>query len=71
MKSIEKFLTGFFLGGIVGALAVLLFTPEPGDKMRQRIKDNYLHVRDEVQNAARQRSEELKQELARLQKKTG
>jgi hypothetical protein len=27
-------------------------------------------VRDEVQNAARQRSEELKQELARLQKKT-
>jgi len=46
MKSIGKFLTGFFLGGIVGALAVLLFTPEPGD------------------------SEELKKELARLQKKT-
>jgi len=69
MKSIEKFLTGFILGGVIGALAVLLYTPESGDKMRARLKDNFLLVRDEVQNATRQRSEELKQELARLQQK--
>ena len=70
MKSIEKFLTGFLLGGIAGAMVVLLYTPESGDKMRTRLKDNFYLVRDEVQNAARQRSEELKQELARLQQKS-
>lgn len=70
MKSIEKFLTGFVLGGIIGALIVLLSTPESGDKMRKRLTENFYHVRDEVQNAARQRSEELKQELARLQQKS-
>ncbi|HNR01932.1 MAG TPA: YtxH domain-containing protein [Anaerolineaceae bacterium] len=70
MRSFEKFLTGFILGGIAGALVVLLYTPESGDKMRGRLKDNYYLVRDEVKNAARQRSEELKQELARLQQKS-
>ncbi len=70
MRSIEKFLTGFMLGGIMGALLVLLSTPESGDKMRARLKDNFYHVRDEVQNAARARSEELKQELAKLQQKS-
>lgn len=70
MKAIEKFFSGFLLGGIIGALAILLFTPESGDKMRTRLKDNFYHVREEVQNAARQRSEELKQELARLQQKS-
>lgn len=69
MKAIEKFLTGFILGGVVGALVVLLYTPESGDKMRTRLKDNYFLVRNEVHNATRQRSEELKQELARLQQK--
>jgi len=67
MKTIGKFLIGFFLGGITGTLIVMLYTPSSGTEMRARLKDNYSHVRDEVQNAARQRSEELKRELARLQ----
>jgi len=48
----------------------MLYTPSSGTEMRARLKDNYSHVRDEVQNAARQRSDELKQELARLQQKS-
>lgn len=70
MNTIGKFLTGFFLGGITSTLIVMLYTPSSGIEMRARLKDNYYHVRDEVQNAARQRSDELKQELARLQLKS-
>lgn len=70
MKALEKFLAGLLLGGIVGSLLALLLAPVSGVEMRNRIKTNVHHVRSEVESAAKQRSEELKQELARLQKKS-
>lgn len=70
MKAIGNFFTGLLLGGIAGSLIALMLTPSSGKEMRDRITANYYHVRDEVENATKQRSEELKQELARLQNKS-
>ncbi len=69
MKSIERFLGGFVIGGILGSLLALLLTPASGSDVRRRVKDNILYVKSEVQIAAKERSEELKKELARLQQK--
>jgi gas vesicle protein len=69
MKTFGKFLAGFVLGGITGSLIGLLFAPTTGSQTKAKIKDNIYYVRDEVQKAANQRSEELKKELAFLQKK--
>jgi gas vesicle protein len=69
MKAFGKFLAGFILGGILGSILAILFAPVSGNELRGRIEDNFYHVRNEVETAAKQRSEELKKELAKLQKK--
>lgn len=69
MKAFGKFLAGFLLGGILGSLLALLLAPVSGSELRGRIENNFSRVRTEVESAAKQRSEELKRELARLQKK--
>ena len=69
MRSIEKFLKGFLLGGIVGCLIALMLAPASGSETRVKIKDNIYYVKNEVESAAKARSAELKEELARLQKR--
>ena len=69
MKTLGRFLSGLILGSIAGSLLALLLTPASGSDVRKRVKDNILYVKNEVQSAARERSEELKKELARLQQK--
>jgi gas vesicle protein len=69
MKTLGRFLSGLILGSIAGSLLALLLTPASGNDVRKRVKDNILYVKNEVQSAARERSEELKKELARLQQK--
>ena len=69
MKTLGRFLSGLILGSIAGSLLALLLTPASGSDIRKRVKDNILYVKNEVQSAARERSEELKKELARLQQK--
>lgn len=69
MKTVGRFFIGLILGGIVGSALGLLLAPSTGNEMRTRIKDNILYVRKEVETAAKNKSIELKEELARLQKK--
>jgi len=69
MDKIGKFLAGLLIGSLVGGTLGFLLAPAPGAQTREKIKSNINYVKDEVQKAAAQRSEELKQELAVLQKK--
>ena len=69
MDKIGKFLAGVLIGSVVGSVIGLMLAPTPGDQTRAKIKQNINYVKDEVQKAAAQRSDELKQELAALQKK--
>jgi gas vesicle protein len=69
MDKFGKFLAGLMIGSIVGGVLGLLLAPAPGTQTCEKIKQQIKFVKDEVQNAAAERSEELKQELAVLQKK--
>ena len=69
MDKFGKFLAGVMIGGIVGGVLGLLLAPAPGSQTCEKVKERFTYVKDEVQKAAAQRSEELKQELAVLQKK--
>ena len=52
LKHIEKpsqmlsILTGFIIGGLVGAGTMLLFAPQPGEKTRAEIKEGALELRN-------------------------
>lgn len=69
MDKFGKFFAGWMIGSIVGAALGLLLAPSSGSQTREKIMDNIHYVKDEVQKAAAQRSEELKRELSTLQKK--
>lgn len=69
MDKFGKFLAGVMIGGIIGSVLGLLLAPAPGSQTCEKVKKQINYVKDEVQKAAAQRSEELKQELALLQKK--
>lgn len=69
MDKFGKFLAGVLIGGIVGGVLGRLLAPAPGNQTTEKVVQKFNYVKDEVQKAAVQRSEELKQELAILQKK--
>ena len=39
-------LIGFVIGGLVGAITMLLFAPQPGEKTRAELQDGALKLRD-------------------------
>ena len=39
-------LTGLVIGGLVGAVTMLLFAPQPGEKTRAELQDGALKLRD-------------------------
>lgn len=69
MKKIGTFALGAFLGGLTGAILATLFAPASGSVMREKIADRYLSVRTEVSQAASEKTKELRDELAKMQKR--
>ena len=69
MKKFGMFVLGTFLGAVTGALLATLFAPTSGNQLRDQIQDRYLTIRSEVSQAAADKTKELRDELARLQKR--
>lgn len=61
-----NFIAGIFLGGVVGAVAVILFTPTSGEELREQIQIQIENVKSEVKAASDARRAELETELASL-----
>lgn len=59
----SDFIAGLVLGGVIGAAAVLLYTPQSGDTLRLRMRDFVQNFGSEVRRAAEGRREQLQQEL--------
>jgi gas vesicle protein len=69
MRSFGNFLLGLLTGAIVGGGIALLLAPSSGDDTRARLQESMTHIRNEVKEAAVTKANDLKAELARLQKK--
>jgi gas vesicle protein len=69
MRKFGSFVLGAFIGGIVGSLLAMLFAPVSGGMLQERLRHFTTNIRDEVKTAAEQRSIELRQQLAAMQKK--
>jgi gas vesicle protein len=68
MKKISSFLSGAFLGGVVGAIVALLYAPMKGTELRQKLNEYIVEVKGEVTDAAMQKRIELEEELAQMRK---
>jgi len=67
MRQLGNFIAGALMGGLIGGLLMLLFTPYPGKVVRQKLDDYAHEITDEVRDAARSRGEELRVQLDQLQ----
>ncbi len=57
---------GFLVGGLTGAGLILLFTPQSGADLREKIRARWQQILEEGRQAAAQRRAELERELAIL-----
>ena len=66
MNRVLSFLSGVFMGALVGATLALLFAPTSGDELRGQIQEQSTRVQEQVKLAAAERRAELEQQLAAL-----
>ena len=66
MSRMSKFLLGAMIGGMMGTILALLLTPDSGENLRGHIKDIQQKIVLDVNDAAKQKREELERELSRL-----
>lgn len=66
MRQFMSFLSGAFLGALVGAVAALLLAPSSGEDLQLRARERLLSLRDEVRDAYASRKAQLEAELEAL-----
>lgn len=69
MNKFGNFILGIFAGAMIGGTLALLLTPIKGSALRARLGSSVTNVQNEVKTAAKNRMNELNQELARMQNK--
>jgi gas vesicle protein len=60
------FAVGLVIGGLAGAVAALLFTPQSGEQTRAQIKEKSIELRDKAQQSSQEamtRADELGRQL--------
>jgi gas vesicle protein len=68
MRWFGNFLLGTLVGGIVGAVTVLLLAPGSGSETRNRITSYAHDIEDQVRQAAVTRRQEMQLELDSLRR---
>lgn len=63
---IIRFMEGFLLGSLAGAVAATLLAPESGQDLRLKVRHEVERIRGEVQSAATERRAELEEQLSAL-----
>lgn len=63
--SILKFTLGIVIGGLVGYVAVSLYTPKSGDLIREDIRKGFDDIRLDFESGSQQKKEDLEAEIRR------
>lgn len=63
---VQGFLVGLFLGGMVGAVTMLLLAPRSGKKTRSRIEHQFDDLREQIGEGVENVEEEVLDETHRL-----
>jgi gas vesicle protein len=66
MKRLVGFLLGAASGALVGGIAAVLLAPTSGQDLRSDLRGRVNRFRDEIQDAANQRRNELERQLQSL-----
>lgn len=63
MKRALRLISGALIGAVAGSLIVLLLTPESGENTRLAITEKLHYLRDQMQEAAKEKRIELEAEI--------
>jgi len=63
-----SFLTGFILGGLIGAGAALLFAPQSGEQTRTMLRERGIELRDRADDEIRELRQRADETLADFRK---
>jgi gas vesicle protein len=69
MRRFFTFLLGTMSGAIVGASIALLIAPASGEELRNRARERFADLRDELKEAYEVRSAQLQAELDEMRKR--
>ena len=69
MRRFLSFFSGALIGGLIGSVLVLLFTPEKGEDIRSRLCSYSHNTFGEIKEAANHKRLELEMELQKLRSK--
>ena len=65
-----RFLMGFVIGLVLGAVAVLLTTPQSGEDLQRRVRSRYEEIIEEMRTARAERVAELQAEFINLTRRS-
>ena len=65
-----RFLMGFVIGLVLGAVAVLLTTPQSGEDLQRRVRSRYEEIIAEMRTARAERVAELQAEFINLTRRS-
>lgn len=63
MRRFFSFLIGIISGAFVGAVAVLMFTPESGEDLRTQVRGRFQNLIEDVRTAAEEERRRLESQL--------
>ena len=66
MRRVFSFITGIFMGGVVGAMVAILLAPASGEEVREQIQERSIRLKDDIKAVAEARRAELERELTAL-----
>jgi len=66
MRKLLSFISGVFVGGLVGATFAILFAPSTGTELQEKMRSSFIELKGEIESAAMDKKTELEEELNRL-----
>ncbi|MCD4738519.1 MAG: YtxH domain-containing protein [Anaerolineae bacterium] len=66
-SSFGAFVTGFFIGGLIGSGAALLFAPQAGEKTREQVRQKGIEISEQATKATKEARSKAEDKMAEVQ----